>query len=108
MAKGPTPKTDRNKKLVELKAKMTFKNLARLFNISQTRAKQIYYRELKKTGQASPYKEKDYWKGKSLSFQHKKKISDANRGRKHSEQTKKKIKESLRSKAPNSYPQESA
>ena len=100
MAKGPIPKNKRNKKLVELKAKMTFRNLARLFNISETRVKQVYYRELKKTGQASPYKEKDYWEGKRLSFQHKKKISDANKGRRHSEQTKKKIKETLRSKTP--------
>lgn len=45
MAKGTPKKIDRNKKLIELKAKMTFKNLARLFNISETRAKQIYYRE---------------------------------------------------------------
>jgi len=98
MAKGLAPKTGRNKKLVELKAKMTFKNLARLFNISETRVKQIYYRELKKTDQAPPYKGKDYWDGKHLSFQHKKKISNANKGRRHSEQTKKKIKETLRSK----------
>jgi len=96
MAKGPQPKTDRNKKLVELKAKMTFRNLAGLFNISETRVKQIYYRELKKIGQTLPYKGKNYWKGKNLSFQHKKKISDANQGRKHSEETKKKIKKTLR------------
>jgi len=100
MAKGPIPKIDRNKKLVELKAKMTFKNLARLFNISETRVKQIYYRELKKIGQTSPYKKKDYWEGKRLSFQHKKKISDANKGRKHSEETKKKIRKTLNTKRP--------
>ena len=45
MAKGTPIKLNRNKKLVELKAKMTFKNLARLLNISETRAKQIYYRD---------------------------------------------------------------
>ena len=45
MAKGTPVKISRNKKLIELKAKMTFKNLARLFNISETRAKQIYYRD---------------------------------------------------------------
>ena len=96
MAKSPQTKEQRNKKLVELKAKMTFKNLARLFNISETRAKQIYYRALQKTGKSSPHKAKDYWKGKNLSFQHKKKISDANKGRKHSEETKKKIGQSLK------------
>jgi len=45
MAKGTKTKIERNKKLIELKAKMTFKNLAKMFNISETRAKQIYYRE---------------------------------------------------------------
>jgi len=95
MAKAPQPKTQRNKKLVELKAKMTFKNLARLFNISETRAKEIYYRELKKMGKTPPYRNKDYWRGKHLSFQHKKKISDANIGRKHSEKTKERIKNSM-------------
>ena len=49
MAKGTQPKINRNQKLVELKAKMTFKNLAKMFNISEARAKQIYYREIKKT-----------------------------------------------------------
>jgi len=48
MAKGTKAKITRNKKLVELKAKMTFENLARMFNISTTRAKQIYYREIKR------------------------------------------------------------
>lgn len=47
MAKGTKPKSSRNQKLVEMKAKMTFKNLAKMFNISETRAKQIYYREVK-------------------------------------------------------------
>ena len=47
MAKGTKAKESRNKKLVEMKAKMTFKNLAKMFNISETRAKQIYYREIK-------------------------------------------------------------
>jgi hypothetical protein len=96
MAKAPQTKNARNRKLVELKAKMTFENLARLFNISETRVKQIYYRELQKTGGTSPYKKRDYWKGKNLSFQHKKKISDANKGRKHSQATKEKIKHSLK------------
>jgi hypothetical protein len=96
MAKAPQTKEQRNKKLVELKAKMTFKNLARLFNISQTRAKQIYYRELQKMGKTPPHRAKDYWKGKKLSFQHKKKISDANQGRKHTEETKDKIRHSLK------------
>lgn len=48
MAKATPTKTERNKKLVELKAKMTFKNLAKMFNLSEARAKQIYYREIKK------------------------------------------------------------
>lgn len=100
MAKGPIPKNKRNKKLVELKAKMTFRNLARLFNISETRAKQIYYREIKKGGLTSPHKKKDYWKGKHLTFQHKKKISNANKGRKHSQETRKKIKRALRKRRP--------
>ncbi len=45
MAKGTLPKTKRNKKLYEMKQRMTFKNVSRIFNISETRAKQIYYRE---------------------------------------------------------------
>ncbi len=47
MAKGTPIKTKRNKKLVEMKKKMTFKNIAKMFNISETRAKQIYYKETK-------------------------------------------------------------
>jgi len=96
MAKAPQTKDTRNKRIVELKAKMTFRNLARLFNISETRAKQIYYRELKRLGMTPPHKDRDYWKGKELSFRHKQKISDANKGRKHSEETKKKIKDALK------------
>lgn len=45
MAKGTPQKLDRNKKLIEMKKTMTFKNLAKMFNISETRAKQIYYRD---------------------------------------------------------------
>lgn len=48
MAKGTKTKKERNKKLTELKAKMTFKNLAKMFNISETRAKQIYYRQIER------------------------------------------------------------
>jgi len=96
MAKAPQTKNARNRKLVELKTKMTFSNLARVFNISETRAKQIYYRELQKTGKTPPYGDRDYWEGKSLSFQHKKKISDANKGRKHSKKTKEKIRHALK------------
>ena len=48
MAKGTPEKIKRNQKLFELKAKMTFKNLSKVFNISETRAKQIYYRELRR------------------------------------------------------------
>jgi len=49
MAKGTPAKTERNKNLVKKKAKMTFKNLAKVFNISEARTKEIYYRETKKT-----------------------------------------------------------
>jgi len=48
MAKGTPAKVNRNKKLVELKKAMSFKKLAAVFQISETRAKQIYYREVKK------------------------------------------------------------
>jgi len=48
MAKGTPTKKERNQKLVQMKAKMTFAKLARVFNISETRAKQIYYREVEK------------------------------------------------------------
>jgi len=48
MAKGTKTKETRNQNLTELKSKMTFKNLAKMFNISETRAKQIYYRQIKK------------------------------------------------------------
>lgn len=50
MAKGTQPKIQRNKKLVEMKAKMTFKNLARMFNLSEAYAKKIYYREIRRKG----------------------------------------------------------
>ncbi len=48
MAKGSKLKISRNEKLVEMKAKMTFKNLAKVFNLSEARTKEIYYREIKK------------------------------------------------------------
>lgn len=48
MAKGSLPKIARNKKIVELKAKMTFANLSKMFQISPTMVKRIYYRETKK------------------------------------------------------------
>jgi hypothetical protein len=48
MAKGSLPKTTRNKKIVSLKSKMTFKNLAAMFQISPTMVKRIYYREIKR------------------------------------------------------------
>lgn len=48
MAKGTPEKIARNKKIVELKAKMSFSNLARMFNLSDTRVKAIYYTYKKK------------------------------------------------------------
>lgn len=45
---GTSAKTKRNQKLVELKKKYTFKELGIRFNISETRAKDIYYREIRK------------------------------------------------------------
>ena len=51
MAKGTPTKTKRNNKLMELKAKMTFKNLAAMLNLSEARVKEIYYREKKKRGE---------------------------------------------------------
>lgn len=48
----PTPtKEERNKKLVALKTVMSFRELAKMFKISETRAKQIYYREIKKNNE---------------------------------------------------------
>jgi len=48
MAKGTPTKEDRNKKLVELKEKLSFRKLAKVFGISAARAKQIYDREVAK------------------------------------------------------------
>jgi DNA-directed RNA polymerase sigma subunit (sigma70/sigma32) len=54
MAIGSKIKISRNKNLVEMKKKTTFKNLARIFNLSESRTKEIYYRELKKIRGTSP------------------------------------------------------
>jgi hypothetical protein len=51
MGRITPPKTERNKKLVELKKTMTFQELARFFKISVKRAKEIYYRETKRSKQ---------------------------------------------------------
>ena len=48
MGKAPKPLTQRNKRIVELKEKMTFEELAKFFNISIARAKEIYYREIER------------------------------------------------------------
>ncbi len=48
MAIGSQAKVSRNKKLVELKKKMTFKNLAAMLNLSEARTKEIYYRETRR------------------------------------------------------------
>ncbi len=48
MAKGSQPKTERNKRILELKGKMTFKALAKMLRISEARVKEIYYKEKKK------------------------------------------------------------
>ena len=54
MAKGTPPKINRNKKIVEFKAKMTFKKLAGMFNICESRVKQIYYRDKKRYQKGNP------------------------------------------------------
>lgn len=46
MGKAPEPLLKRNKKLVALKKLMTFEELAKHFDISAARAKEIYYREV--------------------------------------------------------------
>jgi DNA-directed RNA polymerase sigma subunit (sigma70/sigma32) len=54
MAKSTPEKISRNNKIVQLKKggkgkkPMTFKNLAAMFNLSDTRVKAIYYRAIKK------------------------------------------------------------
>lgn len=48
MAIGSKLKVSRNKKLVEMKKKTTFKNLAKIFNLSEARTKEIYYREIRR------------------------------------------------------------
>lgn len=48
MAEGTPSKINRNKKIVELKEKLSFRELAKIFGISATRAKQIYDREVAK------------------------------------------------------------
>lgn len=48
MAQGTPAKDKRNQKLVELKKTLSFSKVAAVFRISTTRAKQIYYREIKK------------------------------------------------------------
>lgn len=50
MAKSTPEKKERNERIVELKKTMTFANLARMMNISEARAKELYYRELKRRG----------------------------------------------------------
>lgn len=47
--KGTPTKTNRNKNLVRDKEKMTFEQLAKKYKMSATRAKQIYYREIKRS-----------------------------------------------------------
>ena len=48
--KGTPTKTARNLRLVKDKATMTFRELAKKYKMSDKRAKEIYYRELKKVG----------------------------------------------------------
>ena len=51
MGKPAPTKEKRNEKLVRLKDEgLTFKLLSAHFDISEARAKEIYYRELKKLG----------------------------------------------------------
>ena len=49
MAKETPTKINRNKKLVELKKDLSFRQLGKLFEISGARAKQIYDKEVKKS-----------------------------------------------------------
>ena len=51
MGKRTPTKEQRNAKLVALKKVMSFRELAKMFKISETRAKQIYYREIKKNNE---------------------------------------------------------
>jgi len=46
--KAPQTKVEHNQKILLLKEKMTFHELAKRFYISEKRAKEIYYRKLKK------------------------------------------------------------
>lgn len=48
MGKAPEPLLKRNKKLVALKKLMTFEELAKHFDISPARTKEVYYREIKR------------------------------------------------------------
>lgn len=50
MAKGTSPKTKRNQKILELKdkKKMTMENIAKMMQISKARVWQIYHREIDK------------------------------------------------------------
>jgi DNA-directed RNA polymerase specialized sigma subunit len=47
--KGTPKKEDRNKKILELRSEMSFRQLGRVFHISGTRVKQIYDKELAKS-----------------------------------------------------------
>jgi len=46
--KAPQTKVEHNQKILLLKENMTFHELAKRFYISEKRAKEIYYRKLKK------------------------------------------------------------
>lgn len=48
MGLQPATKEKRNAEIVKLKKTMTFKELAKKFNLSETRIKEIYYREMRK------------------------------------------------------------
>lgn len=49
MGLEPKELRKRNAKLVKLKQELSFSELANLFDISEARAKEIYYREIKKS-----------------------------------------------------------
>lgn len=53
MGFAPKQLKGRNKKLVKLKEELSFTQLAKLFDISEARAKEIYYREIKKKNSLS-------------------------------------------------------
>lgn len=57
MGVAPETKTDRNKKIVEMKKDHSFVALAGIFHLSEKRVKELYYREIAKL-ELTPAKKK--------------------------------------------------